>query len=80
MLKELLKKNYKLNSNETHVYLSNVNKVLDEVRDNIKALQLKAHNSENYEASEAYKNAWYELAFVGNRILDIQIQNLIDKK
>ena len=36
MLKELLKKNYKLNSNETHVYLSNVNKVLDEVRDNIK--------------------------------------------
>ena len=80
MLKELFNKNYTESNKETYVYLSNVNKVLDEVRENIKALQVEAFNNEDYEGAEAYKTALYEMAFIGNRILDKQLMSLSENK
>ena len=84
MLKELFEKslpNYyeQVSNKEVYVYMSNVEKVIEEAKDRIKNHQTKAHNEERYDEAHAYHMAWLELAFISTEILSKQLTSEIKK-
>ena len=59
---------------ETHVYMRNVEKVLDAAKARIKAHEIKAIEEENYDRAHAYHMAIIELAFVTSEIMLQQLK------
>ena len=49
---------------ETHVYLRNVEKVIDAAKARIKAHEVEALTNDNYDRAHAYQMALTELAFL----------------
>ena len=60
---------------ETHVYLSNVQKVLDKAKARIKAHETKALVEKDYDKAHAYQMAITELAFIYSEIMLEQLKN-----
>ena len=59
---------------ETHVYLRNVEKVLDKAKARIKAHEVEALTNENHNRAHAYEMALTELAFIYSEILLEQLK------
>ena len=59
---------------ETHVYLRNVEKVLDAAKARIKAHETQAYVDKNYDRAHAYHMAIIELAFVTSEIMLQQLK------
>ena len=59
---------------EPHVYMRNVEKVLDKAKARIKAHETKAYADENYDRAHAYHMALIELAFVTSEIMLQQLK------
>ena len=59
---------------ETHVYLRNVEKVLDKAKARIKAHEVEALTNDNYDRAHAYQMALTELAFVYSEIMLQQLK------
>tara|TARA_R100001443_G_scaffold77296_2_gene84509 strand:- start:544 stop:810 length:267 start_codon:yes stop_codon:yes gene_type:complete len=59
---------------ETHVYLRNVEKVIDAAKARIKAHEIEAHENEDYDRAHAYHMAIIELAFVTSEIMLQQLK------
>jgi len=83
MLKELFEKNLpnyyeQVANKETHVYLSNVNKVLEAYRERLRALKVKAYTEGKHDVQEGLHLALCELAFVTSEIMNEQLKTLKD--
>lgn len=79
MLKELFETKLpayyeQVSKKETHVYMSNVNKVLDATKDRLR--RLKAINIEegNYEVAEGLHIALCEIAFITSEVMLEQLK------
>ena len=59
---------------ETHVYMRNVEKVLDAAKARIKAHEVEALTNDNYDRAHAYQMALTELAFVYSEIMLQQLK------
>tara|TARA_R100001440_G_scaffold25794_1_gene41939 strand:- start:186 stop:428 length:243 start_codon:yes stop_codon:yes gene_type:complete len=59
---------------ETHVYLRNVEKVLDAAKARIKAHETEAFANDDYKSAHAYQMALIELAFVTSQIMLEQLK------
>lgn len=59
---------------ETHVYLSNVQKVLDKAKARIKAHEVEALTNEKFDRAHAYQMALTELAFLYSEIMIEQLK------
>ena len=59
---------------ETHVYLRNVEKVLDKANARIKAHETQAYVDKNNDRAHAYNMALIELAFVTSEIMLEQLK------
>ena len=59
---------------ETHVYMRNVEKVLDAAKARIKAHETQAYVEKNYDRAHAYHMALIELAFVTSEIMLQQLK------
>ena len=59
---------------ETHVYMRNVEKVLDAAKARIKAHETQAYVDNNYDRAHAYHMALIELAFVTSEIMLQQLK------
>ena len=60
---------------EKHVYMRNVEKVLDKAKARIKAHETQALEDEKYEEAHAYQMAIGELAFIYSEIMLEQLKN-----
>lgn len=74
MLKELFEKTlptyYKeVNKKEVHIYMSNVNKVVDDTKDRIRQLKAEHHAEGNYEVGHGLHLALCEMAFITSEIM-----------
>ena len=74
MLKELFEKTlptyYKeVNKKEVHIYMSNINKVVDETKERIRKLKTQQHAEGNYEVVHGLHLALCEMAFVTSEIM-----------
>ncbi len=63
---------------EVHVYMSNVEKVLDKAKERIKAHETQAYVDNNYDRGHAYQMALIELAFVTSEIMLEQLKEDTD--
>jgi len=59
---------------ETHVYLRNVEKVLDKAKARIKAHEVEALTNEKFDRAHAYQMALTELAFLYSEIMLEQLK------
>ena len=59
---------------ETHVYLRNVQKVIDAAKARIKAHETQAHANKDYDKAHAYEMALTELAFVYSEMMLEQLK------
>ena len=59
---------------ETHVYMRNVEKVLDAAKARIKGHEIEAIEEGNYDRAHAYHMAIIELAFVTSEIMLQQLK------
>ena len=83
MLKQLLEKtlpNYydKVSNGETHIYMSNINKVVDEAKERIRKLKAEHHVAGNHDIVHGLDLALCEMAFVTSEILLEQQKELIN--
>lgn len=63
---------------KVHVYMSNVEKVLDKAKERIKAHETQAYVDKNYDRGHAYHMALIELAFVTSEIMLEQLKENTD--
>jgi len=80
MLKELFKKTlpiyYKeVNKKETHIYMSNINKVVDETKDRIRQLKVEQTKEGNDNIVHGLHLALIEMSFMTSEIMLEQLKN-----
>ena len=65
--------------NETHVYMSNVNKVIDETKDRITQIKTEHHLKGNTDVVYGLQLAKDEMAFLHSEILLEQLKTIGDE-
>jgi len=63
---------------EVHIYMSNIQKVLDKAKERIKAHETEAIKENNYDRAHAYQMALTELAFLYSEIMLEQLKEDTD--
>lgn len=84
MLKELFAKtlpNYyeQVTEKETHIYMSNVNKVVDETKERLRQLKTEHLKEGNYDIVEGLHLALCEMAFITSEVMLEQLKTMGDE-
>jgi len=69
-----------LSKNETHLYKSNVDSVIDETRDRIEILRIENLSKQNNDIAEGLELAKREMSFMKVEIMSNQFKTLSNEK
>ena len=72
MLEQLFKKT---NKRETHIYMSNINKIVDETKDRIRKLKVEHSIEGNDDIVHGLHLALLEMSFITSEIMLEQLKN-----
>ncbi len=75
MLKKLFQNT--TNKNNIHIYLDNVEKIVEQTKNTLKKLQIDAETKGEKDMAKAYQNAWFELNFMTSKIMCEQLRSEI---